>query len=404
MTTKHVIIGNGIAGVTAAATLAAETLNDEIHLYTDEQYPYYRRPWLPDLLAGNYEIEDLHPYAPEWYDARRIQVHLGNGARSIDLATRTVRLESGDEVVYDRLLLACGGNSWIPPVANSSLPGVFTLKTVADALAIRKHAETCESAIVVGGGLLGLEAARGLKALGLKVTVIEIFPYLLPRQLDAEGAAVLTHLIEAMGIKVITGVVAETVIGETKAEGVRLKNGLSFTADLIHFSAGIRPNLNLAAQAGIAVHRGVIANEYMQTSDPNVFTAGDVAEFKERVYGIIPAAIEQARVAAANMLSAGSASYQGTVPINTLKVVGIDLTAVGTVNPEGEGYVIHRSARIQDGLYKKLVFENGALIGAILLGDRKNVIPVTRLVNRRAEIGPLGPKLLADNFDWKSLL
>ncbi len=404
MTRQYVIIGNGIAGVSAAATLAENDPGAHISVYTDEKYPYYRRPWLPDFLAGRYSQEELYPYSESWYTKRGIEVHLDAGVRQILPARKAIALESGEEVPYDALLLACGGYSFVPPIANAAVRGCFTLRTLDDAVAIRNYAKDKRAAVVIGGGLLGLESARGLSALGLHVTVIEVFPRLLPRQLDAEGAAILTQLIERMGISVITGATVEAIVGAESAEGVQLKEGRTIPCDMALFSAGIRPKLQLAKDAGLTVNRGVLANEYMQTSDPHIYVAGDVAEFRERIYGIIPAAIEQARVAAANMVQPQSQTYTGTTPINTLKVMGVDLTSIGLVNPEEPGYTAYRREDPAQGLYKKLVFKDGNLVGAILLGDRKSVTIMTRLVNRAAPVESAAEQMLRDDFDLKSLL
>lgn len=404
MAQQYVIIGNGIAGVSAAATLSEADPIARITICTDERYPYYRRPWLPDFLAGRYNLEELYPYTDSWYAKRRIEVRLNTPVKEIHPERKIVGLASGEEVPYDALLLACGGYSFVPPITNATVQGCFTLRTLDDAIAIRDYAQHRRAAVVIGGGLLGLESARGLSALGLRVTVIEVFPRLLPRQLDAEGASILTQLIEHMGIAVITGATVEAIVGNESVEGVQFKEGKTIPCDLALFSAGIRPRLQLAKDAGLTVNRGVLANEYMQTSDPAIYVAGDAAEFRERIYGIIPAAIEQARVAAANMVQPQSQTYAGTTPINTLKVMGIDLTSIGLVNPEEPGYTVYRREDPAQGLYKKLVFKDGHLVGAILLGDRKSVTIMTRLVNRNAPVEAVAEQMLRDDFDLKSLV
>ncbi len=404
MTRQYIIIGNGIAGVTAATTLAEGDPSAQIVIYTDEKYPYYRRPWLPDFLAGRYRIEELYPYPDSWYSKRHIHVHLNQPVTQILAGEKAVVLASGEKVPYDALLVACGGYSFVPPITNANLKGCFTLRTLDDAQTIRDYAQDKGEAVVIGGGLLGLESARGLSALGLNVTVIEVFPRLLPRQLDAEGAAILTQRIEQMGISIITGANVEAIVGSAHTDGVQLKDGKTIPCDMVLFSAGIRPKLQLAKDAGLAINRGVIANESMQTSDANIYVAGDVAEFRERTYGIIPAAIEQARVAAANMIQPHSETYTGTTPINTLKVMGIDLTSIGIVNPEEPGYTSYRRSDPDKGLYKKIVFKDGALVGAILLGDRKSVTFMTRLVNRKAPVESVANQMLQDDFDLKTLL
>ncbi len=404
MERHYIIIGNGIAGVSAAATLAEGDPSANITIYTDERYPYYRRPWLPDFLAGRYHLEELYPYTDSWYAKRRIEVHLNTPVSQIHPERKTIVLASGEEVAYDALLLAPGGLPFVPPVANASAKGCFTLRTLDDAIAIRDYAQNKRAAAVIGGGLLGLESARGLSALGLNVTVIEVFPRLLPRQLDTEGAEILTRLIEQMGIVVVTGSTVEAIVGDQSVQGVQLKEGKTVPCDMVLFSAGIRPRIQLAKDAGLAVDRGVLADEYMQTSVPSIYVAGDAAEFRQRIYGIIPAAIEQARVAAANMIQPQSQTYTGTTPINTLKVMGIDLTSIGLVNPEEPGYKVYRRQDPDKGLYKKLVFQDGNLVGAILLGDRKSVIFMTRLVNRRAPVEAIAEQMLRDDFDLKSLI
>jgi len=419
MKRRFVIIGNGVAGVTAARALSArlppkvggiEGGGVEIEIYTQEARHYYPRPRLQSFLAGEIELEDLPLHPPAWYEKRGIAVHLGVEVVGLDPRAKRIALADGREVPYDRLLLATGSRPFIPPIegvdnAASSYVrsgGVFTLRTIEDALAIRSWTREAKRAVVIGGGLLGLEAARALTVLGLEVTVLERGPYLLRRQLDAEGGALMRELIGAMGIEVVLEASSQAILGGGQATGVLLRDGRRIEGDLIFISAGVRCNVRLAQEAGLEVNRGVVVDEHLRTSADDIYAAGDVAEFRGRTYGIIPAALEQARAAAVNMLGREQAEYQGTIPSNTLQVVGIDCASIGMVHPEGEDCQELRKSRA--GVYKKLVLRDGRLTGAILLGDRKDVAPINRLIRMGTDVSRYAERLLDDDFDWKGLL
>jgi nitrite reductase (NADH) large subunit len=425
---KFVVIGNGVAGITAARSLS--DAGGEVEVYTQELHHYYPRPRLQGFLVGEIGLEKLPLYSPAWYEKRGIAVHLGAEvvgldpmAKRIALAACTERGRSnGRQVAYDRLLLAAGSRPFIPPIegvdnAASSYVrsgGVFSLRTIEDALAIKRwacpelvegpsrRAEGAKSAVVVGGGLLGLEAARALKGLGLEVIVLETGPYLLPRQLDAEGGALLKELIGSMGIDVALEASSQAILGDGQVSGVLLRDGRRIEGDLILISTGVRCNVGLAREAGLAVNRGVVVDEHLRTSAEDIYAAGDVAEFRGRVYGIIPAAIEQARAAARNMLGE-EATYPGTIPSNTLQVMGIDCTSIGVVHPpEGVGYQELRKS--EAGVYKKLVLKDGRLVGAILLGDKRDAALIGRFIREETDVSRHVESLLDDDFDWKKLL
>ncbi|MCS7282382.1 MAG: FAD-dependent oxidoreductase [Anaerolineae bacterium] len=402
--TRYVVIGNGVAGVTAAQAIAQSQPGADLHVYAAEPYPYYRRPQLPDYIAGLVTEDDITYRPPQWYAERGIQVHLNCPVVELDAAAYRLRLADGTDVPYDRLLLAMGGVAWMPPVEGVDRRGVFTLRTLDDARTIRAWARESRQAVVVGGGLLGLETARALRALGLEVTVLEVAPYLMPRQLDREGAAVLEILIHRMGIRTETGVVTEAVLGDSAVRAVRLKDGREFPADLVVFSAGIRPEVTLARQAGLVVNRGVVVDKYLQTSAPDIYAAGDVAEANGIVYGIVPAAIEQARVAAANLVSPGSAVYRGTIPTTTLKVVGAELTSIGECVMEADDLVQLRRADPQQGRYRKLAMRDGRIVGAILLNEREHTSAIRQLLERGTDVSAYTDLLLEENPDWKRLL
>ena len=406
---KSVIIGNGVAGITAARTLSKG--GGEVEVYTQEAYHYYPRPRLVQFLAGEIELEQLPLYSPAWYEKQGIIVHLGVEVVRLDLQAKRITLDActergrsnGREVSYDRLLLATGSRPFIPPIEGVDKEGVFSLRTCNDALYIRSWAGAAKRAVVIGGGLLGLEAARALTVLGLEVTVLEHGPYLLRRQLDADGGALMRELIEAMGIKVALSASSQAILGNGQATGVLLQDGRRIEGDLVLISTGVQCNLGLAQEAGLEVNRGVVVDEHLRTSAEDVYAAGDVAEFRGQLYGIIPACLEQARVAAANMLGQEQTEYRGTIPSNVLKVVGVDCASVGVVHPlEDNSYQEMRKS--EAGIYKKLVLKDGRLVGAILLGDRKDVAPISRLIRTGTDVSCYAEKLLDDDFDWKGLL
>lgn len=404
MHVQYLIIGNGVAGINAARTLAEGKPGVEPVVYAAEPYPYYNRWQLPALLAGELQQQDIYLYPESWYSERGIRVKLGQAVGALDPASRKVTLSDSTEIEYDELVLATGASAFVPPISGAAKEGVFRLRTMDDALSLRTFASGGHQAAVIGGGLLGLEAARSLHALGLEVTVIEFFQRLLPRQLDPQGAELFQSMIEEMGIHVRLNAATEEVLGENAMQGLRFKDGSTLRADLAVISAGIRSNLQLAKDAGLQINRGIVVNDQLQTSAPHIYAAGDAAEYKGQIYGIIPAAIEQATAAAKSILGQEAVSYQGTIPSTTLKVVGLDLTSIGAVNPEGEGFSEFRVADRAQRLYRKVVLQNGRIVGAILIGDKGNVAPISRLIRGGNDVSAYTQQFQERDFDFRELL
>jgi nitrite reductase (NADH) large subunit len=402
---KFVFAGNGIAATTAAQAIVAANPTQGIEIYMDEPYPSYLRPRLIRFLAGELDIADLYLHPPEWYSRRGITVRLGTAVTELDTAARRIVLDSGEEVSYDRLLLAVGSNPFQPPLEGMGQEGVFTLRTIDDALAIRSHAEKClargrRQAVVIGGGLMGLECANALATLGLELTVLEHGPWLLHKQIDEQGAAVLEGQLGKLGIRCLSNVAAEAILADDDGlSAVRLEDGRRVSGHLVLCSAGVRPNTELARAAGLAVGRGVLVDSKMLTSADDVYAAGDVTEYKGEAWCIIPAALEQARVAGANMMNPGSMTYQGTVPSTTLKVVGADLTSIGIISPPDQGFEELRKSDPAAGVYQKLVLDDGHIVGAILMGARERVAAVSRLIREGTDVSAYAARLLDDDFD-----
>ncbi len=397
-----VIVGNGVAGVTFARTIKEKNPNTKVSIYTDENINYYPRPKLYEILSGKSDPEDIVVFSEEWYKKQGITVHLDKKVVRIDKEQKKLILDDKTDVSYDKLVLANGAHCFVPPIKGSEKKGTFTLRNIKDAITIREYAKNTKKAIIIGGGLLGLEFAFSLRKLGQQVTVIELSQRLLPRQLDSDGATILKDRIEALDINIILGAKTSEILGKENVSGILLDSGKTIQGDLVLISAGIRCNIELANKSGININRGVIVDNHLKTSADNIYAIGDIAEFNGTVYGIIPAAVEQAKDAAEN-IKTGKISYKGTVPTNTLKVMEIDLTSVGLVNPEDTKYEEIKETDKKKGIYKKLVLDKGKIVGAIILGETKLVHSIKRLIAQETDITKYKNSILKDDFDYKRI-
>ena len=401
--TEYLIVGNGVAGITAAQHIVRADPQASVRVLGAEPYPYYQRPRLWQFLAGEVEQNELYFRPLEWYASRGIEVHLGADASELDVVHHQVTLASGELLRYDRLLLATGGFSFLPPFRGIDLPGVFALRTLDDAIAIERYASGVRNIVLIGGGLLGLETARALLAPGRQVTVLEIAPHLLSRQLDVTGAQVLQARLEAMGLRIETAAVTRSIMGDGHVSGVQLKDGRVIAGDMVVLATGIRSRTELAKSARLEVNRGIVVDQYLRTSATDVYAVGDAAEYDGRVYGIIPAAIEQARIAAANMIADGSVTYGGTVPSTTLKIVGIDLTCLGESTADGAEFIVLRYSDQSTGLYKRVTLHKGKVVGAILLGDTRDGRSLQQLISNGLDVSAYGGRLLDGGVDLAEL-
>lgn len=404
--TAYVIIGGGVAGVTAARELSERvSAGDKVQILSAEPYPYYPRPLLWRFIAGTKEQNELYFQPLSWYEERGITFRLGTRVTALDPNENLLTLADGSRLEYDRLLLATGARPFVPPVEGTDKEGVFTLRTLEDAQTIKDYARRTSQAVVIGGGLLGLETARALSEAGPSAHVVEIADHLLPRQLDQEGATVLRALLEDLGVYITTGAIVDSIVGDERARQVRTKGGASIDSDLVLFSTGIRCRAGLAQEAGLEVNRGAVVDEHMRTSVENIYAAGDVAEFNGDIGGNIPPAMDQAEVAAANMVEPGSEVYQGTLPSTTLEVVGARVTSLGEYNPQDEeAYDIARYTDLDGGLYRKFVLNAGRVVGAITLNDPQRAALARQLIDRGVDVSSHRDDLVRDDFDLKSLL
>ncbi|HWT25112.1 MAG TPA: FAD-dependent oxidoreductase, partial [Solirubrobacteraceae bacterium] len=395
---RVVVLGNGIAGVTAADHVRRRHPLTQIDLVADEPHHLYNRMGIARLIYGRSAMQGLYLNPDGWYDEHGITPWLNTRARSIDRLAREVVLGTGERLPYDRLILATGSRSFVPPIAGFGAPGTFVLRTAGDALDLRAFAQRqgARRAVVAGGGLLGLEAAYALHKLGLRTTVLERGDRLLRRQLDKRASRLLQGYLEGLGLEILTDAQTAAVSASGRVREIALADDRAVPADLFLVAAGIAPNAELARDAGLDVGRGVLVDERMRTSDPEILAAGDVAEHAGRVHGLWPVAVEQAEVAADNAVG-GDKEYRGSVPVTILKVVGIELTSIGRF--EGEPGDKEIALVEAGGRYRKLVVRDGRVIGAILLGYSREVAAVRTAVSRGFRVDHVLDELRAGRWD-----
>ena len=399
--TTYLIIGNGVAGNAAAENIRKHDPEGKIVVFSQEPRPFYYVPALPSFLAGEKAADQITLHPQSWYDQRRIDLYLDTRVTQIDAAQKFVETDQGKRFPFDQLLLATGGNSFVPPIKGADSAGVFTLKTLADADRIKQAAAGAKTVVLIGGGLLGLEAGNGLRKLGLKVIVVEFFPRLLPRQMDAAGAAILARQLEDMGFTFYLGGKTQEITPGPDGLTVSLESGEKLKADLVLISAGVRPDLSLAQTLGLDIDKGVKVDDTMKTSRDGIYAAGDLIEHRGRFYGIWPAAMEQGAVAGAAM-AGGAAKYDGTLPSNVLKVAGIDLMAAGDIDADGKLEALVHTDSAQK-TYRKLVIQDNLLVGAILLGDIRGSAEIQAAISKKTDVSRLKSELAQADFDFKRL-
>jgi nitrite reductase (NADH) large subunit len=372
--TKLVMVGNGMAGVRALEELLkiSPDLYD-ITVFGAEPHANYNRILLSPVLAGEMTIKDIMLNDVDWYGQNGIRLHLNRKVVKIDRVRRQVIAEDGTVEEYDRLLLATGSNPFILPVPGKDLPGVISYRDIADTDAMIEAASRYKHAVVIGGGLLGLEAANGLKLRGMEVTVVHIMPWLMERQLDQVAARMLQKSLEDKGLKfALEKQTAELVRGESgRVCAVRFKDGEVIPADLVVMAVGIRPNTALAQAAGIRVDRGIVVNDTMQTFDPRIYAVGECVAHRGIAYGLVAPLFEMAKVAANHLANFGIGRYTGSVTSTKLKVTGVDLFSAGnfTGGPDFEEIVLNDPF---GGVYKKLVLKDNRIVGGVMYGDTRD--------------------------------
>lgn len=395
---KLMVIGNGIAACrTVEELLQRAPGRYTIEIFGAEPEVSYNRILLSPVLAGERRFEDIALNGPEWYEEKGITLHRGIAIEAIDRAARCVVDGYGTRHSYDRLLIATGSEPVRLPVPGADLDGVLTFRDIADVRRMREAARTLSRAAVIGGGLLGLEAAAGLNALGMQVTVVHLMPTLMERQLDAAAGALLERALKGRGIEILTAAKTAAILGTHRPSAVRLADGREIRADLVVMAAGIRPNAALARKAGLACARGVVVDDHMVTSDPCILAVGECVEHGEKTYGLVAPIFEMCKAAADTLAGIEGTGFRGAIPFASLKVSGIDVFSAGDLTEleDDEDVVFRDSAR---AAYRKLVMRHDRLVGAILYGDVTDSELYLDLIRREAPVGHISDRLIFGRF------
>lgn len=364
---QYVIIGGGIAALSAAENIRQRDTTCSIIMITEEGYRPYYRPMLSDLLSEDLSDDRLYIHDAAWYEENNIKLITNCRITSIDISAKKVVAEDNNEFTYNKLIIATGARSNIPPIPGADKQGVYSLRTLADALEIKEAFKNAKKAVVVGGGVLGLEAVWEMVSLGMEVSVVEFSDRIMPRQLDVDFSNRLQELMESKGVKLHLGVSTEEIIGDVNAGGVRLNNGTIIQADLVLLSTGVKPNVELAVQAGLDVKQGIVVDEKMRTSVPDVLAIGDVAQFGERVIGLWPVSMEMGRIAGSTV-TGDWLEYQQPVLSTMLKAFDTDIFSVGEVNWDEGECRIEEISDPKNNYYKKSFIKDGVLKGEIVMG------------------------------------
>lgn len=394
MAEKLVVIGNGMAaGRTLEALFEHAPEAFDVTLFGAEPRVNYNRILLSPVLSGEKAYEDILIHDDAWYATHNVTLKKGVAIAAIDRTAKTVTSADGSVNSYDKLIIATGSNPVMIPLPGVTLPGVLPYRDLDDVEKMLAAAKSGGRAVVIGGGLLGLEAAAGLKDQGMEVTVLHLMPTLMERQLDPAAGYLLQKAIEARGIEVRCKANTHAILGDTHVTGVRLDDGTVIEASLVVMAVGIRPNAALAKAAGLATNRGVLVDDYMTTSDPDIFSVGECVEHRGQCYGLVAPLYEMAKVLGQRLAGMGGQGYEGSITATKLKVTGIDLYSAGDFAdaPDREEIVLRDAVR---GVYKRLVIKDDRLIGAVLYGETADGPWFFDLVRQETDISDLRETLI----------
>ncbi|GGC83227.1 nitrite reductase [NAD(P)H] [Thalassobacillus devorans] len=383
---KLVLIGNGMAGVRAVEEVLQLAPDQfDITIFGSEPYPNYNRIELSKVLQGDTEIHDITLNSWQWYEDNNIKLYPGETVLKIDKDKQIVRTDKGREAAYDKLIIATGSLPFMLPLPGADKEGVTAFRDIKDCEKMIECSNHYKKAVVIGGGLLGLEAARGLLNLGMEVDVVHLADYLMERQLDQTAGKMLQKELEKQGMNFLLEKQSEEIIGTDRVEGLKFNDGHQIEADLIVMAVGIRPNVSLAKESGIPVNRGIIVNDYLETEVPNIYAVGECAEHREMVYGLVAPLYQQGKEMAKQICSIEGDGYQGSVLSTQLKVSGVDVFSTGKINEDEHT----KSLKLFDdwnGTYKKVLVDKGKITGAVLFGDTSDGNRLLSLINNGAAI------------------
>ncbi len=389
-----VVVGNGMAGMRTVEELLklAPDLYD-ITVFGAEPHGNYNRILLSPVLAGEKSMDDIMLHTREWYAENGITLHAGDPVVHIDRRRRLVRAASGREVWYDRLLLATGSTPFIIPVPGHTLPGVIGFRDINDVDTMLEASKSGGHAVVIGGGLLGLEAANGLLRRGMAVTVVHVMDSLMNQQLDKPAAQLLKTALELRGFRFLMDAHTAEIVGDDKVKAVRFKDCSEIPADLVVMTAGVRPNIALARDAGLHCERAIVVDDTLQSYDPRIYAVGECVQHRSSTFGLVAPIWEQAKVAGAHLARSGHRRYVQQATPTKLKVTGVDLYSVGDfIGGDGSEDLVLRDPR--RGVYKRLVLAGNRVAGAVLYGDVQDGPWYFDLIQNRTDISAMRNRLL----------
>ena len=367
---RLVVIGNGMAGTRAVEDLLDRAPDRyDIVVFGAEKQPSYNRILLSSVLAGEKRIGDIVTHPLGWYEANGVTLIAGDPVAAIDREAKTVRSAGGICLGYDKLLLATGSKPIALPVPGLTLPGVCAFRDIADVETMIAAARAHRRAVVIAGGLLGLEAAWGLKRRGMAVTIVHLLPTLMERQLDATAAGLLQRDLAHRGIAFLTNAQTEEILGTERAEGVGLADGREVAGDLVVMAIGTRPNIDLAHAAGLDINRGIVVGDDLRTSDPAIYAVGECVEHNGQTFGLVAPLWEQAKICAARLAGDRHAAYLPPPVFTSLKITGIDVFSAGALVTADDDDNLVTLSDVASGIYKKLILRGDRLVGCVLYGD-----------------------------------
>lgn len=400
---SYVIIGNSVAAVGAIEAIRKVNKKTPVVVISDEPYSVYSRPLISEYLTGQVEEEMMGYRDEDFYERNRVTTRFNIKAVSIDIRNRRVKIENGEEIEYQKLLLATGGVPFVTPIKGRDKEGVFTFTKLDDAKRLKARVESFGHVVVIGAGLIGLKAAESLRHRGVPVTVVELSNRAMATVLDEEVGKIIQNALESEGVEVITGLTVEEILGKEKVTGVKLTDRSKIKCDAVIIAIGVVPNTSLAKDAGIEVNRGIITDTTMRTNIPHVYAAGDVTEGPDylnkgnRVFPVWPNAYIQGKIAGFN-IAGEKREFAGGIAMNSIELFGVPIITAGLSNIEDEDLEMIKES--EKNLYKKLVIRDERLVGVILVGKIDRAGIYIGLIREGINITPMKERLLANDFGY----
>ncbi|KMT21166.1 NAD(P)/FAD-dependent oxidoreductase [Clostridium cylindrosporum] len=392
MASRIVIIGNGIASITAIKAIREVDLDSEIYLIGEEKFYPYNRIRLSKGMLDDIEENNILLQKKEWYEENKVKIYINTKVVSVDIDNKEVLLSDATSIKYDKLLFANGSSNRVPPIDGINKVGVHTIRTLDNVLGIKDNLNKAEQIIIIGGGIQGLETAWILHKSGKKVIVVELLSRLMPRELDDKASEILKKIIIDHGIQILTSSSVKQILGDSKVEGILVDEKSEIKGDIVIYSTGISPNIELVSNTKIKAKRGIVVNNKMETTIENIYAAGDVAEFNDKVTGLWNIAIAQGKVAGYNIVGKEIA-YEDITPVVTLNAFDISLFSMGCIDETNSTKVL-LDENVNNTEYKKIFIKNNKIVGAIVIGDTRKSPLIKSAIEK---------EILLDEFDLSNV-